>query len=121
MKAKIADLWIKALRSGDYKQGRGQLEDNKGRFCCLGVLCDLAIKDGVKINREIGHYNNLFTYDTNTGSLPDKVMKWSGLKTSDGTYKYYSDTIRALWRHNDEGRMSFEEIADIIEENRTRL
>jgi hypothetical protein len=32
--------WIKALRSGDYKQGIWYLEKT-GKFCCLGVLADI--------------------------------------------------------------------------------
>jgi hypothetical protein len=31
------DLWLNALRSGEYKQGKGYLFDGTG-FCCLGVL-----------------------------------------------------------------------------------
>ena len=46
MKKKYAMKWIKALRSGKYKQGEETLmRDNKGGYCCLGVLrevCDLG-------------------------------------------------------------------------------
>ncbi len=36
-------LWVEALRSDKYKQGRNRLRrDNK--FCCLGVLCDVFRK-----------------------------------------------------------------------------
>jgi hypothetical protein len=38
---KIARRWVKALLSGKYKQGRGALKLD-GRFCCLGVLCDIS-------------------------------------------------------------------------------
>lgn len=41
MDAKIKADWIKALRSGEYEQGMGKLQAN-GKFCCLGVLCELA-------------------------------------------------------------------------------
>lgn len=34
------DEWVRALRSGEFKQGRGQLR-HAGRYCCLGVLCQL--------------------------------------------------------------------------------
>jgi len=49
---RVKQLWLEALRSGDYVQGRGQLAhiDASGRrvsHCCLGVLCELAVKDGV--------------------------------------------------------------------------
>jgi len=37
--------WLKALRSGHYKQGRGQLctspKPGKFRYCCLGVLAQI--------------------------------------------------------------------------------
>jgi hypothetical protein len=46
--------WVEALRSGEYEQGASFLVQQpasakgKPRYCCLGVLCDLAIKDGVE-------------------------------------------------------------------------
>lgn len=33
--------WLSALRSGKYEQAEGVL-CNYGRYCCLGVACDLA-------------------------------------------------------------------------------
>ena len=34
--------WIKALRSGKYKQTKDTLcNDKRNSFCCLGVLCDV--------------------------------------------------------------------------------
>ena len=39
MDAKLKAKWIKALRSGKYKQGRGTYYNRQtGRYCCLGVL-----------------------------------------------------------------------------------
>lgn len=39
--------WLEALRSGEYVQGKGALKahDNKDRYCCMGVLCDVAFPD----------------------------------------------------------------------------
>lgn len=38
----IKDNWIKALESGNYKQGYGELEstqpESDKRYCCIGVL-----------------------------------------------------------------------------------
>lgn len=43
MKKSIAMKWVKALRSGEYKQGQpGVLSDGQGGFCCLGVLCQVS-------------------------------------------------------------------------------
>jgi hypothetical protein len=36
---KVKAKWLKALRSGEYKQAKGTLHDPEtGGFCCLGVL-----------------------------------------------------------------------------------
>lgn len=47
MKKEIADKWIAALESGEYKQGQNVLRSDDGFYCCLGVLCELAVKEGV--------------------------------------------------------------------------
>ena len=51
MKQEIKQQWITALRSGNYPQGRGYLrridDDGKEGYCCLGVLCELAVNAGV--------------------------------------------------------------------------
>ena len=41
MDAKIKRKWVKALRSGKYKQAEGTLRDEAGAMCCLGVLADI--------------------------------------------------------------------------------
>ena len=46
MKKNIMKRWVSALRSGEFKQGKGALEA-KGKHCCLGVLCELALVEGV--------------------------------------------------------------------------
>lgn len=38
MDKKVKVKWLKALRSGKYRQARHKLYDGKG-YCCLGVLC----------------------------------------------------------------------------------
>ena len=44
MKQEIKEKWVSALRSGEYKQGKEGLRIYN-EFCCLGVLCDLYIKE----------------------------------------------------------------------------
>lgn len=43
MDSTLKQEWITALRSGDYKQGKGGLKSTTNSFCCLGVLCDLLL------------------------------------------------------------------------------
>jgi hypothetical protein len=38
VKRALFNAWISALRSGNWRQGRYQLESRDGHFCCLGVL-----------------------------------------------------------------------------------
>lgn len=43
MKKAIKARWIKALRSGRYRQGEGglRIDDGKPEYCCLGVLAQI--------------------------------------------------------------------------------
>ena len=106
-KQEVRKAWVKALRSGQYKQGQHSLCTNK-RYCCLGVLAELAVQYGVAKK-----LSNL--YDGREGFLSSGIMDWVGLQTDSGRYmKGYNTTSLALM--NDQG-MSFTDIADIIESN----
>ena len=77
MNPEIKERWIAALESGDYPKTKGVLKDEEG-YCCLGVLCEIAIQDGVikKIPP-----NNRQNYMSKVGAfLPRKVAKWAGIK-----------------------------------------
>lgn len=51
MPKKLKARWLKALRSGKYKQGKGSLYDpNTKTFCCLGVLSHVALDGKVEIH-----------------------------------------------------------------------
>ena len=43
--------WVDGLLSGEYEQGRGKLNKD-GKFCCLGVACEVAIKNGLNLSKE---------------------------------------------------------------------
>lgn len=105
--------WIEALRSGNYRQTRGTLQDSNG-YCCLGVACKVLI-DADKIGRDAYMSEELY------GELPDDQQfapKW--LKGIDSDYskrvRLPADTYFSyLTNLNDEDGMSFNEIADILE------
>lgn len=108
---KNAKKWVAALRSGKYKQGKGALHKvSKSRhhtFCCLGVACEIYRKENeIKVVK----YGSHIIYNEKAGVLPQEVTDWLGLDNNGG---YYSKS--SLMSHNDEDRLSFEEIADIIE------
>lgn len=79
MKPEIVKLWVEALRSGEYKQGFGQLRV-EDEFCCLGVACDLALKHGVKVEVDTEKYGERMCtrYDMSRSVLPIAVKEWLG-------------------------------------------
>ena len=95
--------WVKALRSGKYKQGNGRLRDGD-TFCCLGVLCDIGTKKAWASN---GAYCGL-AGDKRTGFLPHTISNLAGLSD------YTQNVLSSL---NDCAGSSFNEIADWIEKN----
>lgn len=101
------ELWIKALESGEYKQGKGYLQQSNGKFCCLGVACDLANKTGVR-KVEI-------VVDDNT-CLPLKMQNFlgiSGIGDFSKTVVYKGNGWESLAGLNDDG-MTFKQIAKVI-------
>lgn len=80
MKDHIRDIWIAALRSGDYEEGRGQLcriIGEKRVFCPLGVLCDIAyIRFSISERTLRG---NDVLYDGCLAGLPKSIVGWAGL------------------------------------------
>ena len=59
MKPEIAQRWVEALRSGEYKQGLSVLrridESGNGQdsYCCLGVLCEIAVAEVIENHHEL--------------------------------------------------------------------
>ena len=107
MRKELKEKWLEALRSGKYKQGRGKLRSVDNEFCCLGVLCDVS-GQGEWDKKTEAHYwygqgNKWGTY-----GLPLFMNEFTGLTM--GT----EETLFAL---NDVEKLSFNEIADWIEEN----
>lgn len=137
MKKQIAKKWVKALRSGKYKQGKGYLKQfnskNEPRHCCLGVLCELYDQQMKK-----NHKKTLYTeemedkfsgtsfvrFDLVDGGLPKVVREWADIINPLGDFiisdidnqGYIYDTKECLADLNDNGK-KFSTIADIIEKN----
>ena len=88
------ERWIEALRSGDYPQTQGCMQDDKG-FCCLGVLMHIEGGD-IVFGEEFDNCNNY-----------NLVYSWVDCR-EDG--HVLADRLITM---NDSG-YSFEEIADEI-------
>ena len=115
--------WIDALLSGDYKQGRFSLrrttnlrdkETETHRYCCLGVLCELLVEDGI-IDRasHASHMGDYEYWDKNIpvsyrNTIPYNAMKLLGIS---GIH------TQKLIDMNDINHAPFSEIADYIKHN----
>ena len=117
MNKEIKALWIEALRSGKYVQGMGFLNNN-GKFCCLGVLCELSAEAGIAERRYV---SNRGYYDLRIGLmepkawatfgeyLPKLVQEWAGLDCKDPKLGPTSCT------EENDSEKTFDQIASLIE------
>lgn len=133
MNSDVKQKWVAALRSGEFEQCTGALRMGDS-YCCLGVLSELAVRDGVISPAEAlpaddwrssrGNGKPVYTYDNETGSLPPEVSKWAGLMSPD-VWNEYDDANpipdedpyvdgEPVSLINDAGT-TFAEIADLIE------
>ena len=137
-------LWVDALRSGEFTQTKGvnyrpepfegdeDLEPQPAGYCCLGVACEVAVKNGFVF----------MDYTTDEplpadeqgwwrgeGDLPSEVRDWLGLTRSNPTIADVPATWTPKWRYatpktepvttaiiaNDELGWTFAQIADALE------
>lgn len=120
MKHEIAKRWTAALRSGEYEQGHGQLHTrlgSKDKYCCLGVLCELAAQENVvQVTITGGALGGERLY-ANFGTISPEVAKnWAGMRSSCGLINAVPD-YQSLVSINDSHKYSFDDIAKIIDEH----
>jgi hypothetical protein len=103
------EIWINELRNGGHPWGIEALQTKDG-FCCLGVACLAAEKDGVPVNRDP-------TGELEGCDLADQPMvyQWLGIdKGPDEPWLFQNALIEA----NDLSETNpFKSIADIIEKD----
>ena len=110
-------IWVKALRSGLWLQGRQALRPTRNKYCCLGVVCDLSDSQGWV--KEKGDSGYVFGGDSTSGDLPRFVIKELGLKSASGQHDSDIDDDSTGWTGldmlNDDHQFSLKQIADVIE------
>ncbi len=128
MNEEIKAKWINALRAGNYQQGMGGLKrSTKGggaEFCCLGVLCEIAVQEGIippaVSGKEMGYPINednpkgvryYYGKDRATGHPPKEVVEWAGMCSNP------TSSMNMLIYLNDTEGYTFKQIADWIEAN----
>lgn len=114
------DKWLKALRSGRYKQIEGRLglrlDSKVVGYCCLGVLARVADQpnrwsgNALEVPGESAKNFKLSDIcgTKNTGALPLWMEEALGLD---------AEAASVLVSMNDSGKHSFKDIANWIESN----
>jgi len=138
MNPEIKARWVAWLRANADKQTHGRLcrvgvKDSVDGYCCLGGLCEIAVEDGI-IFKQIGddpmfEGKQMVTYGTESGSedlsircratshttLPSAVITWAGVEDLDPKVTVNKHLV-PLTYVNDDMRLNFNQIADLIEE-----
>jgi len=113
MNPEFKQKWVDALRSGEYKQGTGELHNIEAdTYCCLGVVCEVIkpkgwdglCLTGLDRDGEFARLQNFLTQD---------VLDLLNVTETQASI---------LWQMNDgfvivDQPKSFDEIATYIEEN----
>lgn len=106
-----------ALLSGRFKQGREQLcgIDDEGNLChCFwGVVCELAVENGI-ITKEV-RGGVVYYHHYSMSRPPLAVQEWIGIYDNvsievDNGYRNFIDL-------NDEDGVTFEQFAEILKQN----
>jgi hypothetical protein len=119
MNKEIKTKWLAALRSGEYKQGMGALHNiAEDSYCCLGVLCDIYAKEhqeSENVRRPHPDSGETEMFYDESAVAPDLIVSWAGIQDGNPYIKVDNKYNRSVRQLNDNGK-TFEEIADIIEE-----
>lgn len=144
MRGEVLDEVVKRLRSGEYAQGQSALrrmtkDGGPDKFCCLGVMCEVAVDEGVIARLDTSVPGTSYGYkvagqdEVYTAYLPPAVIEWAGMvsdhekEASEGEYHYeergsfdvgLNDSLAAM---NDNGKHDFPAIADWMEANVVRV
>ena len=107
------ELWIDALRNGEYEQSKRVLKDYKG-FCCLGVACEIY-RENVG-----GHWDEEGCFhegeeDYSGMTLPVSIQGWLGVEGDDPTLGEFTAS-----HLNDVKGLTFDQIADLLEDKYVR-
>ena len=129
MNPRIKQLWVDALKSGEYQQTIGALRKDNS-YCALGVLIDVYHKETgngewsptidncyffkIEYPPDLNLKGSYF-YEIGQGDLPNTIREWAELKTSNPLIKRWMRTSKTISGLNDRERLSFKEIAKKID------
>lgn len=121
MNANIKEDLVKALRSGDYVQCFGALREstnNHYKYCPMGIICKLhqIANNNPESWWSQSSYTPTAHYYLGDSFIPLPVVEWAGLPGHNPILRLPDGKERSLSYTNDSLHLTFNEIADLIEE-----
>ncbi len=125
MDAKLKTDWVKALRSGEYRQGQSNLHDPAtDSYCCLGVLCrvvgaefgEATEGDFITTHDHVPVLNDRIISNGDAEELSEAFCKEVGISDQGGLI-VLNDGIGMPGTEKYKPSHSFAQIADYIEQN----
>lgn len=121
-------LLVDALRSGEFEQGQATLRTQADTYCCIGVACEVARRNGIGIEWKLetrsaccdacdqGGLSEVkrWFFDGQTGAFSDTVKDWYGFNEVDPRLGD-GDSVLTMIGANDISGMNLSEIADLID------
>ena len=112
MNKKVKETWIKALKSGEFKQGKGYLESD-GKYCALGILSLLSLVEGQCTYNQV---DGLGRFDNKRYTLSYNTLTWAGMDLEDFKADVLTEgELTSIADLNDRG-LSFQKLAQIIDQ-----
>lgn len=125
--AEARKLLVDALNSGEYQQGKRCLNKD-GKYCCLGVACDVFVKLYPNVVKVEENKNGNIGYDGETHTLPNMVREWLNFNSYVGELKQpevkwvgTNHNCSTLAMVNDYSHYNFKQIAQLIEDDKVAL
>lgn len=109
MNQNIKASWVARLRSMSEEQHCRLTVKNRNQFCVIGVLWDLF----AQATGTPWHGDELVVKDGS--SAADVVNRWAGIEKTTIYVRLPELGLYKLWACNDDLRMTFSELADLIE------
>lgn len=113
-------LLVDALRSGEYEQGRGALRTQGDTYCCIGVGCEVARRNGLDANwtlaevrRGLSVVNPEWQFDGSGSAFGGAVSDWYGFDLRNPFLDPHRNVT--MIAANDGYNWTFEQIADAVE------
>jgi hypothetical protein len=104
--------WVEALESDEFQQSTGSLANGDG-YCCLGVACEIAMRNGVEVDKTSDLGSDIITYDDYWADLPRSVRIWLDVDSGNPVVDDGVEAMSCSYMNDQEG-MSFEAIASRI-------